>query len=240
MLKSTFLHLQGVGKKTERALWQKGITTWDEYRCLVGKQLSIFDTAESDHADYYRIALTYPDETIFLDIETTGLSLYYDQLTIVGWSVGKEYGVYINGQEDTLLRTALENAKVIVTFNGTMFDLKFLHKTFKELYIPLVHLDLRFFSKRVGLAGGQKKIEKEIGFTRADNLIEMFGESAPILWHQYRRGDNKALKKLIEYNHADVEGMKCILDESIKRHYIQQKLPKNIRVKAKLKILKDQ
>ena len=246
MLKSTFLHLQGIGKKRERELWQQGITTWEQ-------QLPLFDSSESDHilldsfnaleagdssyfsnrlspADYYRIALTYPEETLFLDIETTGLSLYYDQLTIVGWSIGKEYGVYIIGQDEQPLRSVLEKAKVIVTFNGTIFDLKFLHKTFKDLYIPLVHIDLRFFSKRVGLTGGQKPIEKEIGFKRAKKLEEMLGESAPILWHKYRRGDIKALKKLIEYNHADVEGMKYILDESIKRTYLQEDVPKDIRV----------
>ncbi|MEN8128986.1 MAG: ribonuclease H-like domain-containing protein [Pseudomonadota bacterium] len=256
MLKSTFCHLKGVGEKTERGLWQKGITTWDKYRCLVGEQLSIIDNAKSDHVlldslralesgdagyfserlspgDYYRIALTYPKETIFLDIETTGLSLFYDQLTMVGWSMGQEFNVYVYGQDDMPLRAALKTAKVIVTFNGTIFDLKFLHKTFKDLCVPLVHLDLRYFSKRVGFSGGQKKIEQQIGFKRTEKLEGMLGESAPVLWHQYRRGDNKALKKLIEYNHADVEGMKAILDESIKKYYTQKKVPLNIRVKGK-------
>ena len=51
-------------------------------------------------SDYYRCALTYPDETIFLDIETTGLSLYYDQITLVGWSIGRKFGVYIKDQDE--------------------------------------------------------------------------------------------------------------------------------------------
>jgi uncharacterized protein YprB with RNaseH-like and TPR domain len=30
-----------------------------------------------------------------LDIETTGLSRYYNNITIVGWSIGNKYNVYI-------------------------------------------------------------------------------------------------------------------------------------------------
>lgn len=255
MLKSTFQHLKGIGKKTERSLWAKGIITWDDYRSLDGRLLSVLDDDQADHAlsesekayeqsnmaffgdrlptsEYYRIALEYPEDVIFLDIETTGLSLYYDQITIVGWSIGCNFGVYLSGQDDSQLRSALASAKVIVTFNGIMFDLKFLNKHLDALVTPPVHLDLRFFSRRVGLTGGQKAIEKEIGFERGKELEDMLGEAAPILWHKYRRGDNEALKRLIEYNHADVEGMKAILDEDITRFYKLDNIPKKIQKKV--------
>jgi predicted nuclease with RNAse H fold/dephospho-CoA kinase len=182
--------------------------------------------------EYYRIALSYPEETIFLDIETTGLSLYYDQITLVGWSMGQEYGVYIAGKDEAHLRDMLEKAKVIVTFNGSMFDLKFLRKTFEGMLIPPVHIDLRFFSRRVGLSGGQKNIEREVGFKRAKRLVELRGDIAPILWHKYRRGDNKALRRLIEYNHADVEGMKYILDVVIGKYYTKNRIPYKVRGKS--------
>lgn len=50
MLKSTFLHLKGVGKKSEFELWKKGVTTWDDYKNLTGEQLTIFDDQETEHA----------------------------------------------------------------------------------------------------------------------------------------------------------------------------------------------
>ncbi len=156
MLKSTFLHLKGISKKKEKHLWAKGILSWKDYKSYFGEQLTIFDDDETDHAlsesetayensniaffgdllptsDYYRVALEYPEDVIFLDIETTGLSLYYDKITIVGWSKGSDFGIYINGQDDKLLRSALASAKIMVTFNGIMFDLKFLNKHFKGL-----------------------------------------------------------------------------------------------------------
>lgn len=256
MLKSTFQHLKGVGKKSERALWQNGFTTWERYAASFPKQCCLFGPPISDcpldeslaayergdmtffaktlpTAEYYRVALEFPQDVLFLDIETTGLSLHYDIITIVGWSLGSSYGVYINGQDETLLRTALGKAKVLVTFNGTMFDLKFISKHFDKLIIPPVHIDLRFFAKRVGLSGGQKAIEKEIGFERDSGILDMLGEAAPILWHKYRRGDRDAMRRLIEYNHADIEGMKWILDVCTKRYFEKESIPKRIQKKPR-------
>lgn len=256
MLKSTFQHLKGIGKKTERTLWRKGFTTWGRYVASFQKQLPLFsedsiDTPLSESiaayeggdmfffantlptAEYYRVALEFPQDVLFLDIETTGLSLYYDIITIVGWSLGKEYGVYINGHDDAPLRSALAKAKAIVTFNGIMFDVKFIKKHFEDIEIPAVHLDLRFFAKRVGLSGGQKAIEKIIGFERESDIEGMLGEAAPILWHKYRRGDQGAMKRLIEYNHADIEGMKWILDVSTELYFKKEAIPKKIQKKPK-------
>jgi predicted nuclease with RNAse H fold/uncharacterized protein YprB with RNaseH-like and TPR domain/dephospho-CoA kinase len=255
MLLNTFRHLKGIGKKSEISLWEKGITDWEKYLKVNGNQLTIFKNQKRNpilssinaykkgdihffartlpHSEYYRIALTYPGETLFLDIETTGLSIYYDYLTLVGWSLGQNYGVCFWGQDATSLISVLKSAKAIVTFNGSLFDLKFLRKTFPDIYIPPVHIDLRFFARRVGLSGGQKKIEPEVGFERPDSVKEMGGESAPILWYKYRRGDKKSLKQLINYNHADVEGMKWILDHSIDQIYAREKIPDNIRSNAK-------
>ncbi|MEM6406524.1 MAG: ribonuclease H-like domain-containing protein, partial [Pseudomonadota bacterium] len=252
MLKSTFQHLKGISKKREQEIWAKGILTWDIYKQKINEQLMSTDKnkvchilTETEHAyknkdisffkenlssaEYYRIALEYPDDVIFLDIETTGLSLYYDKITIVGWSLGNRYGVYQSGGDPSLLRSDLSAAKVMVTFNGTMFDLKFLKKHFKSLALPAIHLDLRYFAKKVGLTGGQKAIETMLGLHRLSGIRNILGEAAPILWHKYRRGEKKALRRLIEYNHADVEGMKTILDESIIRFLKKEKIPKVIR-----------
>ena len=252
MLQSTFQHIQGIGKKTEALLWEKGITDWGKYKRLNGKQLSFFKNNSDDpielsieayqkgdvsffaknlsKSEFYRVALSFPEDTLFLDIETTGLSLYYDQITLVGWSTGEKYGVYLKDQNPKGLIDALKSAKVIVTFNGSIFDLKFLEKTFPGIIIPPVHIDLRFFAKRAGLSGGQKNIEPKVGYVRPGLVKGMEGEAAPILWYKYRRGDLSALKELVTYNHADIEGMKVILDYSISRIYQINNIPPGIRV----------
>jgi len=252
MLRSTFLHLKGVGGKTERLLWQKGLTTWEAYAAAKSEQKALFGAASFDAglsesmaayargdmeffartlppAEYYRAALEFPRDTLFLDIETTGLSVYYDSVTIVGWSMGGRYGVYINGRDDRPLREALAAAKVLVTFNGVLFDLKFLRVHFKDLATPPLHLDLRFFAKRVGLSGGQKAVEKAIGLARKTEIADMRGEAAPALWRKYKWGDLEAMRRLIEYNHADVEGMKWILDACAERYAERKAIPENVR-----------
>lgn len=256
MIRNTFLHFKNINTRTEKELWKQGILTWEDYAARQPRQLSLFEGAsyppgvhdslaalatenisyfaERLHPhEFYRLALTFPNDILFLDIETTGLSIYYDIITLIGWSLGSEYGVYINGDDESLLAQVMRKAKLIVTFNGTLFDLKFIKKNFPSINLPCYHIDLRFFAKRVGMTGGQKAIEEQIGFRRNDTIEGILGEAAPILWHKYRRGDVDSLKKLIEYNHADVEGMKVILDKCIELFVAKNKFPKKIQPKFK-------
>jgi predicted nuclease with RNAse H fold/dephospho-CoA kinase len=162
-------------------------------------------------------ALDAPHRVMFLDIETTGLSHYYDELTLVGWSIGDEYRVHIIGDEPATLMQSLQSAEVIVTFNGTLFDLPFLRRTFSNSTIPPSHVDLRYLARRVGLTGGLKAIEKTLGIYLRDGIAELDGSHAVLLWHRYLRGDLQSLRLLIEYNRADVLAMRYLLDEIIER-----------------------
>ena len=253
MLKSTFQHLKGIGKKKERELWNSGIVSWENFEeqgkqqlCLFGEDSFNNDILKSSRKafieknvdffaerlsreEHYRIALSFPEQVLFLDIETTGLSIFYDKITLIGWSINNQYSftkIENNGYE--YFQEALNNAKVIVTFNGSLFDLPFVRKIFPDLQIPKTHIDLRFFSKRVGLSGGQKKIEKIIGVKRPIFLQAIQGEIAPLLWHRYCQGDLESFKLLVSYNHADVEGMKFIFDSAIERLLKQNFMPLEI------------
>lgn len=250
MLTSTFQHLTGIGPKTERGLWSSGVVSWEDFELRRTPQLSMFPIEPEDQAselsdsrralleenadyfakglprhEYYRIALSFPAKTLFLDIETTGLSQYYDAITIVGWSLNDEYGVYIKGDNAEPLIKALSEAKAIVTFNGSLFDLPFLRSEFPDLPVPTAHIDLRFFARRVGFPGGQKVVESSIGWQRLGALAELRGEAAPLLWHKYRRGDIEALELLLAYNYADIQGMKQIFDVAVDRLLELDQLP---------------
>ncbi len=243
MLIHTFQHIRGITSKKELTYWKSGVVSWKDFEHSNPCQYSLlFDNisnttnsplnlsqkalAEEDvdffaqhlpNNEYYRIAASFPEKTMFLDIETTGLSKHYDKITVVGWSIGKKFGAFIQGGNDEAFKEAISQAKIIVTYNGSLFDLPFIKQEFKGLNLPNCHVDLRFLAKRVGLTGGQKAIEIEIGVKRPHNLQEIMGEAAPVLWYKYRWGDMKALKQLIQYNHADVEGMKTIFDTVVDR-----------------------
>jgi uncharacterized protein YprB with RNaseH-like and TPR domain/predicted nuclease with RNAse H fold/dephospho-CoA kinase len=180
-------------------------------RALERKQLEYFAENLPKH-EHYRLAYAFPDETIFVDIETTGLSRYYDYITLVGVSRGNSHYVHLRGTNPKNLIEAINSAKVVVTFNGSLFDLPFLTQEFGALRLPKVHIDLRFLSRRVGLKGGQKELEERLSLKRPTEIVGVRGDSAPVLWHRFRRGDEDALRKLILYNHSDVHGMKGIFD----------------------------
>jgi uncharacterized protein YprB with RNaseH-like and TPR domain len=67
---------------------------------------------------------------LFLDVETTGLSRHYDEITLVGWLSDGVYRVYVAGDDPEPLLSSLRQASALVTFNGTLFDLAFLAKSF--------------------------------------------------------------------------------------------------------------
>ena len=183
MLERSFLHFVGIGPKKERAFWKAGKFSWDDIRSNSINQLHLFNGDLGDDSilrefknnyasgnanyfadklsrrEHYRIAMTYPSETMFLDIETTGLSRTYDEITLIGWGIGSDYGVLIKGDSPKRFFKDLSKCKAIVTFNGSIFDFPFVQKTYTDTIFPRAHVDLRFLCKRVGMAGGQKNIE---------------------------------------------------------------------------------
>jgi uncharacterized protein YprB with RNaseH-like and TPR domain/predicted nuclease with RNAse H fold/dephospho-CoA kinase len=243
VLENTFIHLPGIGRKKERNLWKIGIRTWDDFAKRFLAQPSLFSGTADDalirtleasrlalkqgdfdffakrlaRREHYRIALTDPPSTVFLDIETTGLSLYYDSTTLIGANHGGNYYFFSKGGDISVVERILSRAKCIVTFNGGAFDLKFLQKEFPQIRLPLAHVDLRFFGISLGLRGAQKHIEQQLGFERPDDIRTMLGWTAPLLWYRYCRGDMEAGKKLVEYNYYDIEGMKFIFDKLVDR-----------------------
>ena len=172
-------------------------------------------TAPADRR--WATALANPSRVIFLDVETTGLSWFYDNLTIVGWVCDGVYRLHIAGDDATPLLNALKAARALVTFNGTLFDLRFLRKAFGDLSLPPMHIDLRYLAKRVGLTGGQKAIESALSLSVRLGMEGVDGAEAVLLWHRYLRGDDPALNRLIDYNRRDVFGMCGILDEVLDR-----------------------
>jgi predicted nuclease with RNAse H fold/dephospho-CoA kinase len=156
-------------------------------------------------------------KVVFLDVETTGLSWFYDDLTLVGWARDGVYRTHIAGEDPSALFDALSGACALVTFNGTLFDLKFLKKTFGQIALPPVHIDLRYLSRRVGLTGGQKLIEAELGINARGGVEDLDGAAAVLLWHEFVRGDLGALHRLVDYNRRDVLAMCIILDRVVDR-----------------------
>ena len=131
--------------------------------------------------------------------------------------MGRNYEVLVDPSETSQLERDLCTQRIVITFNGTLFDLPFLTHRFNTDWSSVSHLDLRYLAKRVGLTGGQKKIEVSFGLAREAPLEGITGAEAVGLWFDYKEGDLNALRQLVRYNHADIEGMKFLFEQVVDR-----------------------
>ena len=74
---------------------------------------------------------------------------------------------------------------------------------------------------------GRRGLKKNSTFSVRDNIEDIDGAGAVALWHEYIRGDENALRRLITYNRADIAAMGAILDETLGRLQVQLSLFSN-------------
>jgi uncharacterized protein YprB with RNaseH-like and TPR domain len=145
----------------------------------------------------------------YLDIETTGLCSFYDEITVIGIclaSDGTNNLVQLVGNEVTrnnLLRT-LRRVETIYTYNGSRFDVPFIDFRLRvNLRQHFRHHDLMHDCWSNNLYGGFKAVERQLGIPR--RLQGIGGTEAVMLWWRYQMDhDKKALDLLLEYNKEDV------------------------------------
>ena len=151
----------------------------------------------------------------FIDIETTGLSPWNSEITVIGFYIcsGMESrSVQLVGRDITRTEVlaTLEGVDTIYTYNGARFDLPFIYQ---HLGINLAemfdHCDLMFQCWKNNLYGGMKGVEKQLGIQRENPEVD--GRAAIGLWNRYLfYGDMEALDTLLKYNMEDVVNLKTL------------------------------
>ena len=266
MLERTFLHLPGIGRTRERALWQNGILSWDALeaalisgvppRDLFSKdplvQPSLFPPAPSaledievvghpcewsdsrvgawlkhlsdsrhalraadygyfvdklDAGEHWRILAGLREEALYLDIETTGLSIEFNYVTVIGAMYKRKLYQWVWPEPIDELRELIREAPLIVTFNGRRFDVPFLSAWAPDIPQPRAHVDLLYLIRALGIEGGQKAAEAHFGLQRDDTVQGVDGAEAVVLWCRALWGDRESYKRLLRYNRYDVEMM---------------------------------
>ena len=145
----------------------------------------------------------------YLDIETTGLSADFHDITVVGICLveGSDTRfVQLVGEDITEegLLEVLDGVSTIFTYNGKRFDLPFIRgRLGLDLEAEFSHCDLMYDCWRHNLYGGFKAVEQQLGIPR--QLTGVGGFEAVMLWWRYvNEGDQSALNLLLEYNREDV------------------------------------
>ncbi|MCD6359026.1 MAG: ribonuclease H-like domain-containing protein, partial [Dehalococcoidia bacterium] len=107
----------------------------------------------------------------------------------------------------------LKGVGTIYTYNGSRFDLPFIHTSLKlDLADYHQHHDLMYDCWKVGLRGGLKSVEQQLGIQRM--LTGVDGLEAIRLWYSYQNDDDDyALRTLLRYNEEDVINLKILREK---------------------------
>jgi len=249
MLRHTFLHLPGIGPVRERTLWQEGILDWigflmaaEEVRLssgvcqtavpLVRGSLDALTAGDVEffqdrlpRGESWRLYTEFADRALFLDIETTGLSADYNAVTVIGALGGGRLALFVKGVNLDRFPAYVAQFPLLVTFNGSQFDVPFLRADFPKARLDQAHIDLRFSLASLGYRGGLKAVERTLGLRRDPAIQGVDGFEAVHLWHCYRRGDHQALRKLILYNLTDVVNMVELVETTVRLKQPQLAFP---------------
>ncbi len=238
MLRHTFCHIPGVGSKTERRLWEAGYTSWeavlapgpsrpalpgrlpaeplrDSLAHYQGRNLAWFGQL-LPAAQSWRLYHDFRDSCAFVDIETTGM-LGWGHITTIALYDGQSVRHYVQGVNLADFVRDVESYQLLVTYNGKCFDVPFLERTF-GVRLGQAHIDLRHVLRALGLRGGLKSCERQMGLQRP-GMEEVDGYVAVLLWDHFRgRRDPRALESLLAYNIQDAVNLETLMVLAHNRH----------------------
>ncbi len=248
MIRHTFSIAPSIGAKKEKRIWESGIRDWEDFlsadsvshvsagykkKCdlVIGEAEELLDSGDAlgldgmfPQSEKWRLFGEFGKDAAYLDIETDGLDRT-SLVTVVTVHTEKDTVTLTHGRDldAGTLSDALDGAAMLVTFNGSCFDLPVLKESFPTLDLDYPHFDLRFGARKVGYRGGLKVIETQMGISRDEDIKEVDGFEAVRLWKRWERdGDADALNTLTEYNRADTVNLATVANnvyEKLVREY---------------------
>lgn len=236
MIRNSFLFLPKIKFKKEQKIWNQGIKDWEDFlannvrgisaraKHYYNRQILLAKRAlYNGDSNYFidklpatqtwRLYDFFRDEAVFLDIEASG-SRNNSFLTVIGLFDGYDTKIMVNSYNLNIaaLKQEFKKFKLLITYNGSSFDIPFLNKKYPGLLPRIPHFDLRHACNNIGLNGGLKEIELKLGIKRRNKIIEKFYGGDPLkLWRMFKAtGDKYYLELLVKYNEEDVINLKHI------------------------------
>ena len=245
LLRRSFIHLKGVGPRSERHLWKQGIADWDSLaieapRHFRGKRLEtvlaslaesfeawdagdlyFFDRALPGHDRWRMIPGCFADVAYF-DIEASGGGLppLAYSTTIAFYFRGQLLQEHSPEPKRDLIAYILEHASMLCTYSGASYDIPFLAAEFGMVFRK-AHIDLCPWLRRQGYMGGLKAIQKQLSHLPQRTAMDINGFDAVRLWGMYRGGQQGALPSLQTYNAEDALILEPMLVDAYNRELEQ-------------------
>ena len=239
-----------IGAGRARALQREGCLCWrdllDASRPLAGLDPTLWDTAraaaeaaqralEADNATYFttrlppreqwRVLVQWLDRASFFDIETSGLEADSIVTLICCYHRGQSLCFLADENLDDFLEL-LDEVQLLVSFNGSSFDVPRVLDRFHIPQLPCAHVDLRWLCHHAGWRGGLKAIECALGMRRPPDLEGLGGAEAVWLWQTWRdHQDVKARRTLKRYCTADTVTLYMLAAHLCRHHGADVTLP---------------
>ena len=236
MLQSTFQLARGVGPAAERRLWRAGVACWGDLDGAAAAAVSrraapslaaAVETAARalergdaarlagllPAAERWRLLGTFSDDAVYLDIETGDEDWGREGISAIGLCDREGPRLLLAGRDLEHFPALARDWTLLVTFNGSSFDVPILRRAFPGWTPPAAHVDLRHALARLGHRGGLKAIEDELddlALARPSHLRGVDGWAACGLWRRGREGDRRALRLFCEYNLYDVVNLRTL------------------------------
>jgi uncharacterized protein len=246
MIEASFRLTPGVGAWLESRLWDAGVRGWDDLlaaqvadlpipgrtaarlRGAVERARALLEAGDAEglalllpRSERWRLYAAFLEQACFLDIETDG----GDGVTAIGVLDASGPRVLVAGRDLEAFVALSARWKLLVTFNGTAFDVPVLRRAFPAWRPPLAHLDLFHLWRRLGQRGGLKVIEHELGIERPPRVAGLNGLDAIRLWNDHLAGAPGALGVLVEYNLCDAINLRTLADLGYNRMVERLRLP---------------
>ncbi|MCJ7752139.1 MAG: ribonuclease H-like domain-containing protein, partial [Armatimonadetes bacterium] len=119
--------------------------------------------------------------------------------------------IYTKGEDLQDFAEDISEYSLLVTFFGTCFDVPFLLRRFPQLAFDHLHIDLCWALRRLGLTGGLKHIERQLGVPRSPETENHDGWDAVRLWREWERGSRESLDRLKAYNREDIVNLERLM-----------------------------
>lgn len=233
MIRKSFIFLEKVSSKKEKSIWKQGVKDWADFlKCKEIKGIAIEKKSYYDrqikeaqqalmednsayfvgkfpNKEMWRIYDYFREETGFLDIEIDS----YGKIILVGISDYYNSNFFVKGAN--LSKESLEKEllkfKLLITFNGSSFDLPKLKKQLDfDVKIKIPHLDLKPLCVSLGFVGGLKEVERKLNLKRPSHL---YGNPVELWKAFHASGDREYLDLLIDYNREDIENLRMIAEK---------------------------
>ena len=235
-------HCPGIGPARLEKLREAGILSWTDVlehaeripnshrkaleeergRCLVALEaanIRYFVDHFMPH-DRWRILSHFLEQASYFDIETAGLENGAPITVIVCWHRGELFSFVEHENLDEFL-DLLDDMTLLVSFNGSSFDVPRILDAFHIPDLPCPHLDLRWSCYHRGFRGGLKDIAERMSITRPEDLQNADGAEAIQLWNAWMLSqDQDARQRLLRYCAADVLLLVMIAHQIVEREDI--------------------